>query len=58
MTRVARYWAVESAHDQTFVGWVGLAVGPADRGDEIGWYLLPPHWGRGYATDATAVLMC
>jgi [ribosomal protein S5]-alanine N-acetyltransferase len=51
------YWAVESAHDQAFVGWAGLGVGPPDQGDEIGWYLLPAHWGRGYATDATAVLM-
>jgi ribosomal-protein-alanine N-acetyltransferase len=52
------YWAVESARDQTFVGWAGLSIGRPDQGDEIGWYLLPPHWGRGYATDATAALMC
>ncbi|MFC1401708.1 MULTISPECIES: GNAT family N-acetyltransferase [Streptacidiphilus] len=49
-------FAVELAESGELTGWVGLAVPrflpeimPAV---EIGWRLLPRHWGRGIATEA------
>jgi RimJ/RimL family protein N-acetyltransferase len=50
------YWAVET-NDSPFVGWAGLGRSTPEHGDEIGWYLLPPSWGRGYASDATTLLL-
>jgi RimJ/RimL family protein N-acetyltransferase len=49
-------WAVEVKGGPSFVGMVGLAVpsfqAPFTPCVEIGWRLLPEHWGRGYATEA------
>src|SRR5687767_11555298 len=49
-------WAVEAPGVAGFVGLTGLAVPPFDAHFtpcvEIGWRLLPEHWGRGYATEA------
>ena len=49
-------FAVELAETGEFAGWVGLAV-PGFLPEvmpavEIGWRLLPRHWGRGIATEA------
>ena len=43
--------------DGEFAGWAGLD-GRTRRDDaEIGWYLSSRHWGRGYATEATRLLV-
>ncbi|SDI80660.1 Protein N-acetyltransferase, RimJ/RimL family [Pseudomonas flavescens] len=57
------FWALRRRHDGRFIGMTGLAhVGfeaaftPAV---EIGWRLLPDHWGQGYAQEAArAALDC
>lgn len=44
------YYSVRSKYDATFMGLVKLiylAIGQA----EIGYMLLPPYWGRQYATE-------
>src|SRR5262245_23665441 len=47
---------VESPEGQ-FVGWAGLD-GRGDNGEaEFGWYLASRYWGRGYATEATRLLI-
>ena len=51
------YWAVATSDDECFVGWAGLGRTPADRSAELGWFLLPAYWGRGYATEATGLLL-
>jgi RimJ/RimL family protein N-acetyltransferase len=40
-----------------FAGWAGVG-GMTGGGDaEFGWYLRSDQWGRGYATEATALLL-
>lgn len=40
-----------------FAGWAAVG-GMAEGGDaEFGWYLRSDQWGRGYATEATALLL-
>ena len=40
-----------------FAGWAALAGMTDDGSAEIGWYLRPAQWGKGYATDATQLLL-
>lgn len=48
-------FAVELRQDQTFVGFLGLAVPAFDApfmpAVEIGWRLAAEHWGKGLATE-------
>lgn len=49
-------WATELRENQSFIGYVGLAV-PAFEAAftpcvEIGWRLSADHWGKGLATEA------
>jgi ribosomal-protein-alanine N-acetyltransferase len=49
-------WAVEVVGGAPFIGFVGLNT-PGFEADflpcvEVGWRLLPEHWGHGYATEA------
>jgi RimJ/RimL family protein N-acetyltransferase len=46
-------WAVENKISQEFVG--GFAIIPAEGKEQmqLGYALLPEHWGKGYATELT-----
>ncbi len=53
------FWASESKETGRVVGGTVLKPLPADNNMpteeiEVGWYLAPPHWGRGYATEAAS----
>lgn len=48
---------METSRDRRLVGWAGHATTKSDHSAEIGWFLLPAYWGRGYATDATGLLL-
>jgi RimJ/RimL family protein N-acetyltransferase len=43
--------------DGEFAGWAGIDGRSKDDEAEIGWYLTSRHWGRGYATEATRLLI-
>lgn len=45
-------WAVEEKATGQFVGRVGLFYPEGWPGQEIGWTLAKPFWGKGYATEA------
>jgi ribosomal-protein-alanine N-acetyltransferase len=46
-------WAVHEKTSNTFVG--SFALIPVENSDrmQLGYALLPPHWGKGYATELT-----
>ncbi len=54
-----RWWIVEHRTDNALVGLCRLADG--DEGDssegELGYFFLPEHWGRGYATEASRAVL-
>lgn len=49
-------WALEVAATGEFIGFTGLSIpgftAPFLPGVEVGWRLVRPAWGRGYATEA------
>lgn len=49
-------WATERADTGELIGFVGITPPrhptPYDPCVEIGWRLLPAHWGQGFATEA------
>jgi RimJ/RimL family protein N-acetyltransferase len=49
-------WAVEVAGGEPFIGFVGLSRARFDAhfapAVEVGWRLVRPSWGHGYATEA------
>lgn len=54
-------WAVRERDSDAFIGMVGLqslnAALPFAPGVEIVWRLHPQYWGKGYATEAAAVVL-
>ncbi len=49
------YWAVEEKETGIFAGCVGLWKSPEWPELELGYWLVPAVWGKGYATEAGAV---
>ncbi len=45
-------WAVELKADNTFIGWCGLKNRPEIDEVDLGYRLMQPFWGYGYATEA------
>lgn len=43
--------------DGEFVGWAALGARTPEGQAEFGWYFRSDVWGRGYATDATNLLV-
>jgi RimJ/RimL family protein N-acetyltransferase len=46
------YWAVEEKETQAFVGCVGLSFPEGWPELELGYWLIPEAYGKGYATEA------
>lgn len=45
-------WRLTSRADGELIGFCGLAPLPMANAPEIGWWLKPAHWGKGYASEA------
>jgi RimJ/RimL family protein N-acetyltransferase len=49
-------WVIERCEDERFLGYAGVlpifAGHPAGDGVEIGWRMIRPAWGFGYASEA------
>lgn len=47
-------WAIERASDGAFLGDCGPMLQPVDgeQVPEVGYHIIRPEWGRGYATEA------
>lgn len=51
------FWAICSADNSTFYGVGGIYdLTQAHKKAEIGFWLLPEHWGRGYMQEAFAAM--
>ena len=46
------FWALEEKDSGTYVGRAGLWFPHGWKEREIGWTLMQPAWGKGYATEA------
>lgn len=54
-TRGAQYWPIFLAEDEGFLGCCGLRQWVDDPTEwELGFHLLPAHWGKGLAQEAAA----
>lgn len=51
------FWAVERAADGALIGMCGLTQRDSLPEPDIGYALLPAHWGRGYAREAAAACL-
>lgn len=47
------WWAIRSAESDAFLGAIGLNnIAPAHHRCELGFWLLPEHWRKGYLSEA------
>ena len=52
------WWAIRAMHGNTFLGAIGLNnIEPAHRRGEIGFWLMPEHWRRGYVSEALPMVI-
>ena len=52
-----QYWPIFRLEDDTFVGCCGFRPHLGTGGLELGFHLLPEHWGRGYGREAARAAM-
>ena len=53
-----RWWAICSPDNSTFMGAAGLyGIVPRHRKGELGYWLLPEHWGKGVMTEALPLVL-
>jgi [ribosomal protein S5]-alanine N-acetyltransferase len=52
---LGRWACIEKARGE-FIGWCGIKYMAEDDEYDLGYRLLEPHWGRGYATEAAAAV--
>ena len=45
-------WRLTERNQSDLIGLCGLQPMPDSTEIEIGWWLIPEHWGKGYATEA------
>ena len=50
-----QYWPAFRLEDDAFVGCCGFRPHPAPGALELGFHLLPEHWGQGYAGEAASI---
>lgn len=57
-THTGIWWAIISADDQKFCGAIGFNnLSREHKKAELGFWLLPQFWGRGYVQEAMAVVL-
>ncbi|MBL8001930.1 MAG: GNAT family N-acetyltransferase [Flavobacteriales bacterium] len=48
-----KWWAIRSTEDNEFLGAIGINfIHPVHKRCELGYWLLPEHWGKGIIHDA------
>jgi [ribosomal protein S5]-alanine N-acetyltransferase len=52
-----RIFSLAAVAEERFIGLVALGPVTNERQAEFGWYLRSDAWGRGYATEATTMLL-
>lgn len=52
-----QYWPAFRLEDDAFVGCCGFRPHPAPGALELGFHLLPEHWGRGFAGEAARLAL-
>lgn len=55
--KVYGIWAAFLKENDEFIGWFALKPLPKTGEIEVGYRLLPQHWGKGYATEGTSALL-
>lgn len=50
-------WAITLAGDDALIGVVGLTPDADPSGAELGFWLSPDHWGRGFMTEAARCVL-
>ncbi len=55
--RLYAAWAVEDPADGAYVGSGSLLRNDEEEALEVGYLLLPAHWGKGYATAVARALL-